>query len=86
MARLVVPVTAIAMLLLGCDPVYPPQLINAYGTLITVTLTYSDGRTTTTIWPACRAFFVGKADAQVENVKFEKDGKPLREFSATKFA
>src|SRR2546421_296478 len=82
MARLLFSVMAITMLLAGCDPVYPPQFINAYGTAIAVTLRYSDGHATTTIWPACRAFFVGAADAQVEKVTFERDGKLLREFTA----
>ena len=83
MARLAFLVITITTLLSGCDPVYPPQFINAYGTAIAVTLTYSDGHTVTTVWPACHSFFVGKADAQVQDVTFERDGMPLREFTAS---
>jgi hypothetical protein len=83
MARLIFALSAIAVLLSGCDPVYPPQFINAYGTPITVTLRYSDGHATTTIWGACLAFFIGDRDVRVENVTLASGGKVLREFNSS---
>jgi hypothetical protein len=69
-------------LLCACDPAYGPRLINSYGTAVTVTVAYSNGEMTTTIWPACLNPFIGKPGVQVDKVSFEKDGKVLREFDA----
>jgi len=68
--------------LCACDPAYGPRLINSYGTAVAVTVTYSNGEMTTTIWPACLNPFIGKPGVQVNKVSFEKDGKVLREFDA----
>lgn len=70
------------VLLAGCDPFYGPIVMNGYGYDVDVTLTYSNGESSTYRWPRCRASFVGRREAQLEKVTFATDGHVLREFNA----
>lgn len=69
------------MTISGCDRFYGPKIQNAFGRDVTVTVVYSNGETSTSIWPVCRTAFIGKEALQVEKVFISADGRPLREFA-----
>jgi hypothetical protein len=73
---------ALALLASSCDPGYEPVITNAFGTDVTVSVTYSDGQIVRTVWPACRSSFVGKENAGIVSVSIERDGMVLRRLSA----
>ncbi len=71
-----------ACFLSGCDSGYSPSLQNGFGTSVTVTVTFDDGSTSSTVWPPCTTSFVGKEVTKVVRVQIEKDGKLLRTITA----
>jgi hypothetical protein len=82
MIRLKFSILVAATLLSGCDFVYGPNFINSYGSVLSMTVIYSDGTIATEIWPTCVPTFIGKQGSEITSVSIEKDGKPIRQFTA----
>ena len=82
MIRIGFSILTTAVLLSACDFVYGPKFINSYGTALSMTVFYADGEMATEIWPACVPTFIGKQGAKIARVSIEKDGKPIRQFTA----
>ena len=77
------PIILLSLLLAGCDYFPGPTLTNGYGTDLTITVTYSNGRVSHGPWPVCRALLIGGDDrVHPTHVSIERDGTVLREFSA----
>jgi hypothetical protein len=70
----------LALLLSACDHFYGPKITNGLGTDVVVTIDYTNGETSTTLWPSCRTSFIGKEGFQVERVSFQRNGMLIREF------
>ena len=52
--------SAVSILLFGCDTFDGPVIGNGFGTGIQVTITYADGTTGRGYWPTCARGFIGK--------------------------
>ena len=80
--RRLIPLTVLAVLA-GCDSFYGPTISNGFQSEVQVTVVYSDGTVSRTTWPPCRTAFIGRKDQIAVRVSIEKDGKVLRELSAS---
>ncbi len=68
----------------GCyDHLYGPELTNAFGFDVLVTVYYEAGDSRTTEWPVCRTVFFGTKQHGIERLLIEKDGKALLTLTST---
>ena len=73
-------VICLVLFVSACDHFfYGPTITNAFGTGIEAVVSYSDGQVSRISWLACERVSMGKPNAEILKVSFEKDGKVLRQ-------